>query len=103
MAGKLIPCRWDLQPVFTMLDTGVWDDSCRRQLDDALGEDCALDGFTLMLYAGGNTDKAMVVKMLSYDAYIERVTQRLASPTIGNAHKSVREALIKAKDGGWFH
>src|SRR4029077_2826460 len=24
LSGKLIPCRWDLMPVYTMLDTGTW-------------------------------------------------------------------------------
>jgi hypothetical protein len=101
LQGKLIPCRWELGPVYTMLDTGTWGDSCRRQLDDALADDRALDGFTLMLYgASFTTGRETVEKMCNYGAYIQRVTQRLESATINNAHQSVRDALEKAKRGG---
>lgn len=102
LLGELIPCRWELQPVYIMLDTGIWDDQCRKQLDEVLAEDRALDGFTLMLYGSFfTTDKASVEKMCSYDAYIQRISNRLASPTINEVDQSVREALRKAKDGGW--
>lgn len=102
LSGQLIPCRWELYPVYTMLDAGIWDDPCREQLDEVLADDRALDGFTLMLFGGNSmTDKATVEKMCSYDAYIKRVSERLASPTINEANQSVRDALRKAKDGGW--
>ena len=99
MSEKLIPCRWDLMPVYTMLDTGIWDDPCRKALDEVLKDDRALDAFTLMLYGGANTvGKESVEKMCSYDEYIRRVEARLAST---NLHETVRIALGKAKDGGW--
>jgi len=52
LSGKLIPCRWDLMPVYTMLDTGVWDEPCLKALDAVLVDDRALDAFTLMLFVG---------------------------------------------------
>jgi hypothetical protein len=101
LRGLLIPCRWELGPVYTMLATGTWGGPCRKQLDDALADDRALDGFTLMLYgAFFTTGRETVEKMCTYDAYIQRVIQRLASPTINDAHQSVRDALEKAKRGG---
>jgi hypothetical protein len=101
LAGELIPCRWELQPVYTMLETGIWDDPCRKQLDEVVADDRALDGFTLMLFGGNfTTDQATVEKMCNYDTYIKRVSERLASPTINEANQSVRDALRKAKDGG---
>src|SRR5208283_1797232 len=42
--------------------------------------------------------QSRVEKMCSYDAYIKRVTQRLASPTIDHADQSIQKALKKAKD-----
>lgn len=33
-----------------MLDTAIWDNPCRKVLDDELAEDRALDAFTLMLF-----------------------------------------------------
>jgi len=102
LAGELIPCRWELQPVYTMLDTGIWDDPCRKQLDEALADDRAVDGFTLMLYGSHfSTGKAVVEKMCSYDTYIERVRACLASPTINEVDQSVQVALRMAKDGGY--
>jgi hypothetical protein len=99
LSGRLIPCRWDLMPVYTMLDTGVWDEPCRKALDEVLIDDHALDAFTLMLFGGAYTvDKSSVEKMCSYEEYIRRIEVRLASP---NLHETVRTALVKAKDGGW--
>jgi len=101
LAGQLIPCRWDLQPVYMMLDTGDWDEPCRSKLDKDLSDDRALDGFTLMLYGSFfTTDKATVEKMCSYDAYVARVADRLSSSEINLADESVRVALKKAADGG---
>jgi len=101
LAGELIPCRWDLQPVYTMIDTGIWDEPCRKQLDEALADDRALDGFTLMLYGRHfSTDRALVGKMCSYDNYIERIHARLASPSINKVDESVQIALKRASSGG---
>jgi len=66
-----------------MVEMGIWGDPCRKQLNEVLADDRALDGFTLMLYGGTiTTDKATVGKMCSYNAYIKRVSERLESPTI---------------------
>lgn len=99
---ELIPCRWDLQPVYTMIDTQVWDEECRQGLDDVLLDDRALDGFSLMLYGSHfSTDSSSVEKMCSYECYIKRVKSRLASETAGELHETVRTALQKAIGGGW--
>lgn len=99
LSDKLIPCRWDLSPVYTMLDTGIWDDPCRKALDQELTNDSALDAFTLMLFGGNYTNgKETIEKMCSYDPYIARVETRLAS---GELHETVRIAMEKSKRGGW--
>jgi hypothetical protein len=100
-AGKLVPCRWDLQPVFSMVDMSIWDDKCRQLLDEVLNDDRALDGFTLMLYGQGfTTGSETVEKICSWDAYRLRVVARLASPKINEADESVQIALKKAERGG---
>ena len=97
LSGKLIPCRWDLQPVYTMIDTGVWDDPCRKVLDEALSDDRAIDGFTLMLFGGPySTEPSTIAKMCDYEAYKERARARLGSATFGELHETVQVALRKA-------
>ncbi len=102
LSGELIPCRWDLQPVYTMIDTQVWDEECRQALDDVLQDDRALDGISLMLYGGHfSTDSSTVEKMFDYECYTKRVKSRLASETAGELHETVRTALNSALKGGW--
>jgi len=97
LSGRLVPCHWDLQTVYTMLDTGVWDDPCRKALDDVLLNDRALDGFTLMLFGGPfSTDQSTITKMCNYESYLERARRRLNSESA--IHESVRVALHKAID-----
>ncbi len=52
LAGKLIPCRWDLRPVYTMVDMDIWDEPCRAKVDEAIHDGLAVDGLTLMLFGG---------------------------------------------------
>ena len=102
LSGELIPCRWSLQPVYTMIDTQVWDEECRQALEDVLSDGRALDGFSLMLYGSHfSTDSSTVEKMCNYECYIKRVKSRLASETAGELHETVRTALQKAIDGGF--
>src|SRR5215207_2918487 len=97
LAGKLLPCRWDLQPVYSMLDTEMWDDACRTALDRTLQDDLALDSFTLMLFgAHFSTERQTIAKICNYDAFIERVQMRLHSEPANGPHESVRVALQKA-------
>ena len=97
--GRLIPCRWDLEPVYTMVDIGVWDESCRARLEHILAHDSALDGFTLMLFGPTfRTSSATIEKMCSYEIYIRQVTQRRASPSFNEADPSVQLALKLAKN-----
>jgi hypothetical protein len=99
IVGQLIPCRWDLQPVYTMLDTGIWDTECRRVLEADLVNDAAHDSFTLMLYgANYTTGREAIDKLCSYEFYLKRVQERIASPTFNQAHETVRDSLRKAAD-----
>jgi energy-coupling factor transporter ATP-binding protein EcfA2 len=82
LSGKLIPCRWDLQPVYTMVDMNVWDEPCRNLLDELLDDNNALDGFTLMLYGGPySTGRDIVGKMCDLSRYLERAKARLQPDT----------------------
>lgn len=95
LQGMLIPCRWDLQPVYTMLDAEKWDDACRAALAQSLGQDDAADGLTLMLFgAHYSTDASTVDRMCGIDVLLEASTRRLG----GGApmHESVRLAHAKA-------
>jgi hypothetical protein len=95
LSGRLIPCRWDLQPVYTMIDVGTWDEPCRKVLDEALKQDEAVDGFTLMLFGGPySTDRSMIEKMCNVDAYIDRARNRLTAK-VDSPHETVRVAIQK--------
>lgn len=97
LSGKLIPCRWDLQTVYTMVDTEVWDDPCRKALEEGLADDRGLDGFTLMLFGGPfSTEQSTVGKICNYESYLERVRLRLNSNKTNKIHESVRVAFRKA-------
>ena len=92
----------DLHPVYTMINTEVWDDPCRKMLDDTLADSRTLDGFTLMFFgAHFTTDTATIAKMCDYEAYIERARARLDSAEASKIHETVRVALRKAVGSGW--
>jgi hypothetical protein len=97
LSGKLIPCHWNLDSVYIMLDTGTWDNACKDSLYSALADDRAIDGFTLMLfganYAAGSST---IEKICGYDRYIERVKKRLDSTNQVALDESVQIALKKA-------
>jgi len=104
LSGQLIPCRWDLQPVYAMTETGIWDDPCRQALDSTLLSDQALDGFTLMLFgADFGTDRVTIAKMCNYEAYIEHVKKRMKLEGSGEIHETVRLALHRAAEGFFFN
>lgn len=101
LSGKLVSCRWDLQPVDTMVDMGIWDTPCRSGLDQSLSEQRALDGFTLMLYGGAYvTGRETLGKMCDLEKYLERVKSRLESTT--SIEPTVRVALKKAAGRGAY-
>jgi energy-coupling factor transporter ATP-binding protein EcfA2 len=101
LSNKLIPCRWDLQPVYTMLDTGMWDEPCRARLNEALIDDVALDGLTLMLYGGPYTvGRDTVGKICELELYVERAKARLGAGQ--RLDSSVRVAFEKALGRGAY-
>jgi hypothetical protein len=96
LAGDLIPCRWDLQPVYTIVDADLWDDHCRKLLDEMLAEDDkVLDAFALMLYGGPySTDRDMVGKICNLEKFLQRANSRLS--TSAPLEATARVALQKA-------
>lgn len=99
LSGDLIPCRWDVQPLYAMIETGMWDEQCRGVLDSALLDDKALIGFTLLLFGGiYSTDKSVISGMCNYDAYIDRITKLSNSKSAARMHGTVRAAVRKALD-----
>ena len=90
LKGELLAWRWDLQPVYTMVDGGAWDLSCQRAMEDALVDPKALDGLTLMLFGGGfSVDRAMMQRMCSIDGYLDLVRARLGVMGAERPHASV--------------
>lgn len=99
LAGQLIPCRWDLMAVYTMVDTSEWDGECRKALEDVLQFNEVVDSLTLLFYgAGYTTDKTTVEKVVGYDQYIKRVRERL---TVLGLDEALVHALRMAESGGF--
>ena len=95
LARRFLWSLWQPIPLFTMVDTGVWDDACRTRLKEFLGDAKAVDALTLMLFGGGYTQREEVAKILDLDEYLRLVERRLGATDM---HQSVRAALEKAKD-----
>ncbi|PXA99797.1 hypothetical protein DMC47_01675 [Nostoc sp. 3335mG] len=74
--GRLIPCRWDLQPVYTLLDADIWDDDCRNVLSRDLQADEAADGLALMLFGANFTTDASFVDKMCGDGVLRAASER---------------------------
>lgn len=94
--GRFLWTLWDFNPVYTMVDTGSWDDACRDRLKEFLTDPRAVDAVTLMFYgAHYTTGRDFISKFTDLDEYLALVDRRLAASDL---HESVRLALEKAKD-----
>jgi hypothetical protein len=93
--GRFLWTLWDFNPVYTMVDTEIWDDACRDRLKEFLADPRAVDTVTLMFYgAHYMTGRDFISKFTDLDQYLALVDQRLATSDL---HESVRLALEKAK------
>lgn len=96
LSGHLIPCRWDLQAVYTMIDTNSWDDECRAMLNACLAEDRAVDGLALLLNGGPySTDASTVDAICSRDLLLRRANERISSTGAQAPHETALVALRK--------
>ena len=97
LAGRFLWSQWQFNPVYTMIDTGVWDDDCRARVQDFLTDDPrAIDALTLMFYGDGyTTGRDAISKIVDLEEYLKLVDQRLAA---GNLDEPVRLSLEKAKN-----
>ena len=102
LQGLLIPCRWSLQTVYTLIDVGVWDDECRIKLLTALEDERAFFGLALMLFGGHfSSEKLTIENIIGYEEFMGRAQKIADSNKFGNLHESVRSAIGKAVSGGW--
>jgi hypothetical protein len=95
LMGKLVPCRWDLQPVYTMVDSGAWDEPCRNALAHELERDEAADGMALMYFGAHYTTDASTIEAISgLGVFVAACQRRLSRGE--TMHESVRLAHEKA-------
>jgi energy-coupling factor transporter ATP-binding protein EcfA2 len=95
LAGRFLWTLWGFNPVYTMVDSGVWDDACRDRLKEFLADPRAIDALTMMFFgATYGTGRDFIGKLVDLDEYLAAVDRRLAA---GDLHESVRLALDKAK------
>ena len=60
----MIPCVWHLQPLYTAVDLGMWDEPCRDKLFDDIQMNDALDGLALMLFGGSYSTEGETVEKI---------------------------------------
>ena len=96
LEGRFLWSLWQFNPVYTMLDTGAWDDACRKRLKEFLTDPKALDALTLLFYGEGfSIGRETISKIVDLDEYLGSVERRLGAIDL---HPSARVALEKAKD-----
>ena len=96
LAGELLPRLWGIQQVYTMLDTGDWDEECRAYLRATMRDDDALEGIALLVFGGHySVDSATIDKIFGKNKLKNMIHQRM-----NNSEKSmdgsVQAALEKA-------
>jgi hypothetical protein len=97
LAGKLLPRLMDLTPCFNMVDLGEWDAKLRGYLTAQLDHNAVLDSMILWLYGGPfKTDRNAIGQLVNLDAFASRLRKRIAEPSLGTAHETVRLAYRKA-------
>jgi hypothetical protein len=95
--GRFLWSLWELTPVYTMVDAGIWDDACRDRLNQFLADPHAVDALALHFYgAHFSTGYDMISKLTDLDKYLALVDDRLRATDI---NQSVRAALEKARAG----
>jgi hypothetical protein len=96
LSGRFLWGLWEWNSVYTMLDTGAWDEHCRTHLTEFLEDPRAVDAFSLMLFGGAYfTGRDAISRMVELDCYLKQVDRRLEEPGLC---PSVRVALEKAKN-----
>jgi uridine kinase len=94
--GRFLWSLWEWNSLYTMLDTGAWDNDCRLRLKQFLTDHEGVDALTLMLFGGRIfTGRDSISKMVDLDYYLECVDSRLDE---GDLDESVRVALERAKN-----
>jgi energy-coupling factor transporter ATP-binding protein EcfA2 len=94
--GRFLWSLWQLNPVYTMINAGVWDEACCARLTAFLTDPKAVDALTLMFFGNGyTTSRETIAKFLDLDNYLRLVDERLEAADFDG---SVRLALQKAKD-----
>jgi hypothetical protein len=96
LSGRFLWGLWEWNSVYTMLDTGAWDEQCRSRLTEFLVDTRAVDALSLMLFGSAFfTGRQTVSRMVDLDYYLERIDHRLNEADL---EPSVRVALEKAKN-----
>lgn len=99
LTGRFLWTLWELDPVYTMIDTDAWDDACRERLSGFFQDPRAVDALTLMFFGRHyTTGRGTISKFVDLETYFAAVERRLADEGM---HESVRLALKKAKDPFW--
>lgn len=96
LAGRFLWSLWQFNPVYTMINAGIWDDACRARLTAFVIDPKAVDALTLMFFGAYiTTSREMIAKFLDVDTYLGLVDQRLGATDLD---ESVRSAMEKAKN-----
>lgn len=91
--GQFFPRHWDLIAVYTMIDTGVWDDKCRELTTELLRDQSTAIGLLFSLYGGSYySEKSTVNKILDKAELDRTATLLLTRPDLA---PDVRSTAMK--------
>jgi hypothetical protein len=96
LSGKLVPFRWDLQPVYTMVDAGAWDAPCRDALAAELKQDDAAGGLVLMFFGAHFTTEPSTVDAICNSEILLSASKR----RLGSGVKCMKRASCSRKGIG---
>lgn len=83
-------------PLFTMIDVGIWDDTCRSRMAELMAGEPGLDGITLMLFGGNSiVSKGTLNVLVGLENYEKLVQKRRLSPTFATADETLKNSLEK--------
>jgi len=95
LEGRFLWSLWDSIPVFTMLDTGEWDNACRIRVKEFLTDPKAVDALTLLFYGEGyGTGRETISKLVDLDEYLGLVDQRRGASDMHESVRAVRMMTI---------
>lgn len=93
---NLFKLTWDLHWAYAILQSGNWDEACRKRATELIQRDETFDNLILMMFGGSNVvGRSTIAELCDPIVFWSMVDERLESNVLAPV---VRQALEKAKE-----